>query len=105
MMIDMSWLFNILLKKHSRREAGRMKIHQVLQEQVCVDYPEQTVPGNIYNNQVEVIMSNKVIQQAVKDGDKDYLAMIKRGVNSEFDDAVQFIENEQTFIDRVNKKI
>jgi len=93
----MSWLFNALLKKHSKTEAGRLKIHQVLQEQVREDYREQTVPGNVHNNQIEVIMSNEVIQQAVKRDDKEYLDMIKRGVDEAFDRATKFIENEKIF--------
>jgi hypothetical protein len=93
----MSWLFNKMLKKYSRGEAGRMHIHQVLQEQVRQEYREQTVPGNVYNNQIEVIMSNEVIQKAVERGNTEYLAMVKKGVDNAFDIATKFIENEKMF--------
>ena len=93
----MSWLFKRLLRKHSGTEEGRLKIHQELQQQVREDYREQTVPGNIYNNQIEVIMSNKFIQKAVERGDEQYLKMIKKGVDNAFDRATEFIEKEKLF--------
>ena len=93
----MGWIFNRLLKKHSRREAGRLKIHQVLQEQVRKEYSEQTVPGNVYNNQLEVIMSNEVIQRAVQEHDHEYLEMVKRGTDKAFDEAIEFIGKEERF--------
>jgi len=93
----MSWLFNILLKKNSRRECDRIKIHQILQEQVRKEYNEQTVPGNVYNNQLEVIMSNEVIQMAVKQGDEKWLKMVKKGTDNAFDEAVKFIEKEKIY--------
>jgi hypothetical protein len=93
----MSWLFNRLLRKHARRESGRLQIHRVLQEQVRSEYNEQTIPGNIYNNNIEVIMATPAIQRAVRDGDTEYLNMVKRGLSNSFDEAVKFIETEKIF--------
>ena len=93
----MSWLFNRLLRKHSRNESGRLKIHQVLQEQVREEYNEQTIPGNVYNNQLEVIMSNKMVQKAVHREDAERLKMVKKGVDNAFDKALVFIENEKMY--------
>ena len=91
----MNWLFNILLKINSKSEDGRLKIHKLLQEQVNKDYQEQTVPGNIYNNQIEVIMSNEVIQKAIEEENFTYLKMIKKGIDEAFDEALIFIKDEK----------
>ena len=93
----MKWLFNILLEKYSNTEEERREIHKTLQRKVNLNYMEQTVAGNIYNNQIEVVMSNDVICKLVKEGDEKNLEMIKRGLNKSFDEAIGYIESEELF--------
>lgn len=90
----MKKIFLYLLKKYSRREAGRIEILKVLQEGVREEYSEQTVYGNIYNFFIEFAMSNDVIVDVVKNAEFENFEMIRRGINNAYDEAAIFIEKE-----------
>jgi hypothetical protein len=88
-------LFYILLKKYSKREPERLKILNVVGECVSEEYSEQTTFGNIYNYFVEFIISNKTVKDRVKCTDAASISMIKRGIDSSFDESIEIIENEK----------
>lgn len=90
----MKKLFFKLLKKYSRREKGRLDILSILADNVGYEYNEQTNFGNVYNFNIEFIMSNKLIKKLVKNNDIESLKIIKRGLNKSFDEAIEFIKKE-----------
>jgi len=92
----MKRLFLYLLRRYSKTESQRMEIYQELWYQVKEMYDEQTVFGNIYNMNIEMLMSNPFFQHCVMTNQKGYLDMMKSGLNESFDEAVQFtvVENK-----------
>ncbi len=90
----MKRIFIYLLKKYSRREAGRLEILKVLHEGVREEYSEQTGYGNIYNFFVEFAMSNNIIVDVVKKGELDNFEMIRRGISNSYNQAAIYIEKE-----------
>ena len=62
----MKKLFLFLLKMYSHTEKDRIEIHKILNDQVSEQYSEQTTFGNIYNSNIESIMSNDVIRKNKK---------------------------------------
>ena len=90
----MKKLFYLLLKKYSKTEAQRIKIFSVLHEQVAEEYNEQTVYGNIYNANIEFLMSNEFVVKKVKADDKISLEMIGNGLNNSYKQSLDFIKNE-----------
>ncbi len=90
----MKRVFLYLLKKYSRREAGRIEILKVLHEGVREEYSEQTGYGNIYNFFTEFAMSNHIIVDVVKEGELDKFEMIRSGINKAYNNAAIYIEKE-----------
>lgn len=84
-----------LIKQYSKTEANRLEIHKVLNQQVIETYNEQTTFGNVYNANVEFIMSNDFIKKLVKEGDEKSLVMINEGLQNSFQKALKYIYNEK----------
>lgn len=88
----MKRLFLYLLKRYTRREAGRLEVQQILQEQVENDYTEQTRYGNVYNGHIEFLMANSLVNELVKNEDRVGIIMIKQGLESAFHNAIDYIK-------------
>ena len=88
----MKRLFLYLLRRYSRTESQRMKIYQELWYQVKEDYDEQTVFGNIYNMNIEVLMSNPFVQHCVNTNNKAHLKMIQNNITESMDDVIKQIK-------------
>jgi len=90
----MKKLFLFLLKMYSHTEKDRIEIHKILNDQVSEQYSEQTTFGNIYNSNIESIMSNDVIRKNIEDNEVEYLKMIESGLHSSIKEAFRYIKNE-----------
>lgn len=88
-------LFFFLLKKYSKTEKDRLEIYKELFYQVERTYPEQTVYGNVYNANVEFLMSNPFLISKVKINDTVGLQMLKSGLQNSFDKSIVYIYNEK----------
>lgn len=86
----MKKIFYWLLKKYSETETDRIEIQKILDQQVKKNYREQTPYGNVYNGFSEFIMANEFINQRIKIDDVEGLEMIKKGINCEFDETLEF---------------
>ncbi len=84
-----------LLKKYIRTENRRLDVFKILNDAVCDEYTEQTTYGNVYNANTEFIMSNEFITKLVKNNDTKGLEIIKSGLNTSFDEALEFISKEK----------
>jgi hypothetical protein len=91
----MKKIFLYLLKRYSSTEAKRQEIYKQLWDKVCDEYNEQTLPGNVYNMNIEVLMSNPFFIKCCKENDNEYLKMLKAGLSNSFDESVQFVKNEK----------
>jgi hypothetical protein len=87
----MKKLFLYLLKRYSNNESQRMEIYRELWYKTKQEYDEQTAFGNVYNMNIEVLMSNPFIQNRVKQGDTEHLQMLKEGLSNSFDKSVDFL--------------
>ena len=90
----MKKLFLFLLKMYSHTEEERIEIHKILNDQVSNRYREQTSFGNVYNSNIEFIMSNDTIRRLIENNEVEYLKMIEGGLHSSIKDAFQYIKNE-----------
>ena len=90
----MKKLFFYLLKRYSKSEEQRLKIHDILNKQVRETYTEQTSFGNVYNSNVEFILGNTLIRQLIEEKRLDELEMIEKGLVNSTKDAIKFIKNE-----------
>lgn len=88
-------LFFFLLKKYSKTEKQRHEIYNVLWCNINNEYNEQTAFGNVYNMNIEVLMSNSFVKNKVYTKDKNSISMLKSGLNSSFDKSILYIENEK----------
>lgn len=88
-------IFLYLLNKYSRREEGRLLIFNKLHKSVIAEYSEQSPFGNVYNSYIEFIMSNDTITHFVKNDDINSIDTVKRGLNNEFGDAINYIKEEK----------
>lgn len=84
-----------MLKKYSKTEKDRLEIYKELFYQVERTYPEQTVYGNVYNANVEFLMSNPFLISKVKINDTVGLQMLKSGLQNSFDKSIVYIYNEK----------
>ena len=87
----MKKLFLFLLRRYARTESGRMEIQKELWYKVKDEYNEQTAFGNVYNMNIEVLMSNPFFENKVKLGEVEDLKMLKEGLSESFDDSIEFI--------------
>lgn len=87
-------LFLFLLKRYSKTESDRMIIYKRLWYQTKDEYGEQTTFGNVYNMNIEVLMSNPFFVRCCKNGDREYLEMLKEGLSKSFDESVEFVIKE-----------
>lgn len=88
----MKKLFFFLLWKYSKTESQRMEIYKELWYQVKNEYNEQTAFGNVYNMNIEVLMSNPFFASRVQLGTQEQLNMLKQGLADSFDESVEIIK-------------
>ena len=91
----MKKLFLFLLEKYTKTEEDRLIVFNILHDKVSDTYSEQTTFGNVYNSNVEFIMSNDFVNSLVKKNDTKSIEMIKNGLTNSFDAAIKYIKNEQ----------
>ncbi len=89
--INMKKLFLFLLRRYSNTEAQRMEIYRELWYKTKEEYNEQTAFGNVYNMNIEVLMSNPFFESRIMLGEKEDLQMLKQGLSNSFDESVEFI--------------
>jgi len=87
----MKKLFLFLLRRYAKTESGRMEIYKELWYKVKDEYHEQTEFGNVYNMNIEVLMSNPFFESRVRLGKVEDLEMLKEGLSESFDDSIEFI--------------
>jgi hypothetical protein len=86
----MKKLFLYLLRKYSTTEGERMEIYRELWYKVKDEYNEQTAFGNVYNMNIEVLLSNPFFESRVMLGEDEHLRMLKEGLAKSFDRSVEF---------------
>ena len=84
----MKKLFVFLLRKYSKTESQRMEIYQELWYQTKSEHNEATAFENVYNVNVEVLMSNPFFVNRVKIGDDKGLQKLKEWLDNSFEDGV-----------------
>jgi hypothetical protein len=89
--INMKKLFLFLLRRYSNTEEQRMEIYRELWHKTKEEYNEQTAFGNVYNMNIEVLMSNPFFESRIMLGEKEDLQMLKQGLSNSFDESVEFI--------------
>ena len=89
--INMKKLFLFLLRRYSNTEGQRMEIYRELWYKTKEEYSEQTAFGNVYNMNIEVLMSNPFFESRVRLGEVESLKMLKQGLSDSFDESVEFI--------------
>lgn len=72
-----------------------MVIYKELWDKVKEEYNEQTVYGNVYNMNIEVLMSNPFVINRVITKDKESLKILKQGLLDSFDVSIEFITKEK----------
>ncbi len=87
----MKRLFLFLLRRYGNTESQRMEIYRELWEKTKEEYYEQTVFGNVYNMNIEVLMANPFFESRVKLGEDEHLTMLKAGLSDSFDRSVEFM--------------
>ena len=85
----MKRLFLFLLRKYSKTESQRMEIYKELWYKTKDEYCEQTAFGNVYNMNIEVLMSNPFFESRVMLGQDEHLRMLKEGLSKSFDESVE----------------
>ena len=99
----MKWLFLLLLKKYAKDENCRLEIFNILHDKISFEYSEQTPYDNVYNANVEFLMSNDLVNKLIKKNDTSGLDMLKVGLYNSFDDAINFIVDEGFDINEFKK--
>jgi hypothetical protein len=84
----MKRLFLFLLRKYIKTESQRMEIYQELWYQTKSEHNEATAFENVYNVNVEVLMSNPFFVNRVKIGDDKGLQKLKEWLDNSFEDGV-----------------
>lgn len=84
-------LFLYLLRKYSNTESDRMEIYKELWYKTKEEYNEQTAFGNVYNMNIEVLMSNPFFVSLCQQGNLEYLEMLKSGLSNSFEESVEFL--------------
>ena len=84
----MKKLFLFLLRKYSKTESQRMEIYTELWYQTKSEYNKATAFENVYNVNVEVLMSNPFFVNRVKIGDDKGLQKLKEWLDNSFEDGV-----------------
>jgi hypothetical protein len=72
-----------------------MEIYKELWYQTKDEYNEQTAFGNVYNMNIEVLMSNPFFESRVMLGQDEDLKMLKEGLSKSFDESVEFVLKER----------
>ena len=88
----MKKLFFFLLWKYSKTESQRMEIYKELWHQTKNEYHEQTAFGNVYNMNIEVLMSNPFFNSRVQLGEQEHLNMLKQNLADSFDESVKIVK-------------
>lgn len=90
----MKKLFIYLLKKYSKTEKERLVVFEILYNNVSNEYNEQTNFGNVYNANIEFLMSSKLIKTLVKNKDIINLKKIEQGLKKSYIESINFINDE-----------
>ncbi len=91
----MKRIFLFLLRRYSNTEKERLQIYSILNEKVEDNYREQTTFGNVYNSNIEFVISNDFIKKLVKENDEQGIEMIKSGLNNSVLKGIEFIKKEK----------
>lgn len=91
----MKKIFFILLKLYSKTESERLKIHEVLHEQVSKNYYEQTPFGNVYNGHIEFLMSSSLVKKLVAADEPFSLDMMGKGLQTAYADALKYLQDKE----------
>ena len=85
----MKKLFLFLLRKYSKTESQRMEIYTELWYQTKSEYNKATAFENVYNMNVEVLMSNPFFKSRVMLGQYEDLKNLKEGLGNSFNTSVE----------------
>ena len=88
-------LFFHLLKRYIRTERDRLAILQEVFGGVQQDYYEQTMPGNIHNFTIEILLANPWVREAVHSDDKGTMQIIRNTIFAATSEAFVQIKNEE----------
>jgi len=86
---NMKRLFLFLLRKYSKTESQRMEIYKELWYQTKSEYNKATAFENVYNMNVEVLMSNPFFVRRIKFGEVKHLEWIKERLDNSFKDSIE----------------
>jgi hypothetical protein len=87
-------IFLHLLKRFSKTENERLAILREMWPMVLREYNEQTYPGNVYNFQIEFILSNDYIKMLSMSGDEKTLDAIKQNIADGTVSGINFLKSE-----------
>ena len=86
----MKKLFLFLLRKYSKTESQRMEIYKELWYQTKSESGVDAF-DNMYNMNIEVLMSNPFFFSRVMIGQDEHLRTLKKGLANSFDESVELI--------------
>jgi len=86
---NMKKLFLFLLRKYSKTESQRMEIYQELWYKTKEEYNGVDAFENMYNMNIEVLMSNPFFVSRVMLGQDEHLLKLKIGLADSFDESVE----------------
>ena len=88
----MKKIFFWLLRQYSVIEAERIAIHEVLNEQIQIEYSDLPAEHNsIYDHYIEFLMGIPYLKWCVRKQKFNEINEIKNGLYSKFDDALRYI--------------
>lgn len=90
----MKKIFFFLLKKYSKTESQRILVYKELYKSVCENYNEQTGVGNIYNSNIEFIMSFDYIRNICLSDKKIEINSLKSMLVESINESIIQIKNE-----------
>jgi len=85
----MKRLFLFLLRKYSKTESQRMEIYKELWYKTKEEYNGVEAFENMYNMNIEVLMSNPFFVSRVLLGQDEHLLKLKIGLADSFDESVE----------------
>jgi len=86
---NMKRLFLFLLRKYSKTESQRMEIYKELWYKTKEEYNGVEAFENMYNMNIEVLMSNPFFVSRVLLGQDEHLLKLKIGLADSFDESVE----------------
>lgn len=89
-------IFFWLLAKYSKSEKDRLLVLEELWKGVLTNYTEQSMPGNLHNFQIEVVMSSPWVRYVVNTMDDRTEEIIIANFNSGTLAGIGFLVNNHT---------